>query len=144
MSDLRGINPFQKYLFLYLFGCTWSQLQHSGSLVSVEACRIFQLQHSNDALWPVRSSSLTRDLTWVPCTGSADSQTLDLQRISWNKSILKIISKGSNVYPKTQKWWNLVSVAPQWERYLRKKTINKNQKSKLLIKQEKWTKKIMK
>ena len=41
--------------FIYLFGCSGSQLQHVGS------------------------SSLTRDRTWAPCTGSSESQPLDHQ-----------------------------------------------------------------
>ena len=42
-------------IFIYLFGCPRSQLQHVGS------------------------SSLTRDQTWAPCTGSLQSQALDHQ-----------------------------------------------------------------
>ena len=44
-------------IFIYLFGCSGSQLQHVGS------------------------SSLTRDRTWAPCTGSSESQPLDHQGI---------------------------------------------------------------
>ena len=54
-------------IYIYLFGCAGSQLQHSGSLVLV-----FQLL-------VVKSSSLTRDQIQATCTGSMKSQPLDHQ-----------------------------------------------------------------
>ena len=38
-----------------------------------------QLWHANSQLWHVGSNSLTRDRTWAPCIGSAESQPLDHQ-----------------------------------------------------------------
>lgn len=38
--------------------------------LAAAACRIVQLEHANSCLRHVRSSSLTGDGTWVPCTGS--------------------------------------------------------------------------
>ena len=66
---------FKGYFFLKkrtcLFGCARSQVQQVGSLVFVPAMRdLFQSWHANSQLQCVGSNSLTRDQTWVPCTGS--------------------------------------------------------------------------
>ena len=52
---LTFVSSFLKIIFIYLFGCTGFKLQHVGS------------------------SSLTRDRSWAPCIGSADSQPLNHQ-----------------------------------------------------------------
>ena len=61
-----SVNSIQFFFFnfIYLFGCSGSQLQHVGS------------------------SSLTRDQTWAPCAGSSESQLLDHQGspCPWNSS----------------------------------------------------------
>ena len=79
------------YLSIYLFCCVGSQLRcvrsllrHGGSLV--DPCRIiscgiqdFQLRHTNSQLQYVGSSSLARDGTRAPSTGSAVFQPLEQQ-----------------------------------------------------------------
>ena len=52
------------FIFIYLFGCTRSQLQHSD----------LQLQHGNSV---VACGIQFADRTWMPCIGSAESQPLD-------------------------------------------------------------------
>ena len=55
----------------------WSPLQHVGSLVFTAAHGIYSRWLVNSQLGLVRSSSLTRDQTQAPCTGSVDSSPLD-------------------------------------------------------------------
>ena len=69
------INIFVKYLLL---GCTRSQFWHSGSLLSTVAYGTFRRSMEDlffffPQLWHVGSSSLTRDGTLAPCTGSMES-----------------------------------------------------------------------
>ena len=62
-------NLKKKKLFIWL---RWVLVWHVRSSVFVAACKNFQL-------WHVGSSSLTRDQTWTPCIGTAESQLLDHQ-----------------------------------------------------------------
>ena len=67
-----------KYLFTYLF--VWlHQVLVAAHRIFIAACRIFQLWCTNSWLWPVASSSLTRDQTRAPCIGSVEPQLLDHQ-----------------------------------------------------------------
>ena len=56
------------YLFIYLFGCTGSQLGHAGSFTATRwlgSCRARAYSLCNS--WDLSSS--TRDWTYVPCIG---------------------------------------------------------------------------
>ena len=57
------ISPSCFYLFIYLFACTRSYCS-----TQVLCCGMRGV-----SLWYVGPSSLTRDLTWAPCIGSAES-----------------------------------------------------------------------
>ena len=80
----QGLKLFVFLVSVYLFGCTGSQLQHTGSLIFVVACRIFS--GGSQELVPkyvcvslsVVSNS-TRGQTQALCFGSSESQPLDHQ-----------------------------------------------------------------
>ena len=63
---------FLAYIYIYLFGCTKSQLRHAGSF----HCGMHDLQ-------PVGSSSPTRDQTHAPCMGNMEFQPQDYQGSPW-------------------------------------------------------------
>ena len=86
---------FSRFLFIYLFWLHWVLVVALG--IFVVACRIFQLRVAcgllSCGMWTLScgmqtlscgthagSSSLTRDRTRAPCTGSAESYPLDHQR----------------------------------------------------------------
>ena len=63
-------------IFIYLYGCAGSQLQHARSIFLV-ACRIFSCGMQDLVHW-VGSSSPTRDWTRAPCTGSSKCYPLEI------------------------------------------------------------------
>ena len=65
--------------FMFLFGCTGSQLQHTGSLIFAVACRIFQLQHANSSVPACGLQFTVQGLNSGPCIGSVESLPLDHQ-----------------------------------------------------------------
>ena len=84
---------FLFHLFIYLFGCTGSQLWQVGSLVvapGLLSCGIRTLSCGMH----VGSSSLTRDRTRAPCIGSAESYPLYHQGSPPKMHFRKLLSQG--------------------------------------------------
>ena len=65
-------------LLIYLFGCTRFWLRFASSLVATRGLLSCGMQTLSCSMH-VGSSSLTRDWTWVPCIGSAESYPLHHQ-----------------------------------------------------------------
>ena len=66
MDEFYSIWTISQWLFLFNF-------------IYLFACAGYQLRHVVSYLGNVGSSSLTKDWTWDPCTGSSESQPLDDQ-----------------------------------------------------------------
>ena len=73
MKHSKNALYFQKYLFMYLFGCSRCYLQHSGFFFFLFFFSFHTWTLKLYELWHVGSSSLNRDQTCVPCIRSVES-----------------------------------------------------------------------